>query len=274
MIARDKEVYAVGLSSNDSISDCAYIRRLNHIVSASSHFSLRDTSSRDLLISLGAPESKLTLCDDLAYAFCGGIASHDSQENPTPSDELTVGYVPLFLGPDTGRAMRDVEAIVRATKRLNPRRKVSIKLVPFYNENNFDVNLLNSVALSCANEEIAVKVAPFVSELSESPLLGLDACVSYKYHAALICACKGIPCLMVADANHPHYKKKMSYLASSSGNSALVFSDNLALDPEKVIFEFLSDLRHPMVDEATYSRSDTYLRKICANVFENHPSSN
>ena len=111
-----------------------------------------------------------------------------------------------------------------------------------------------------ATQGIEAELAEFAYSLAGSPICRCDALVSYKYHSALIACCYGIPCMIVARSEHPHYGNKMGYLARlAHAEDALYTSAQVDEGRTAAFAKFLENPPTPSVDKAVFAEAQSYL---------------
>lgn len=256
MLARGKRVYCLGLSSNVSLTKPDYIAHLKNIVEKADHFSLRDSTSLELLASLGIPREKMARCEDLVF-------SYKELEGSRPrkgGDAFTLGFV-LLNSPELNENYASViVAAANEAKRIYEDKQVKVLLIPFLNDGHFDDVQNADIKNKLAAQDVETELAEFTYSLAESPICRCDALVSYKYHSALIACCYGIPCMIVARSEHPHYGNKMGYLARlAHAENALYTSAQVDENPAAAFARFLESLPIPSVDKAVFAEAQSYL---------------
>lgn len=256
MLARGKQVYCLGLSSNVSLTKPDYIAHLKNIVEKADHFSLRDNTSLELLASLGIPREKMTRCEDLVFSYKELEAPH----TPKSDDAFTLGFV-LLNSPELNESYASaIAAAVNEAKRIHEDRQVKVLLIPFLNDGHFDDVQNADIKARLAAQDVEAELAEFTYSLADSPICRCDVLVSYKYHSALLACCYGIPCMVVARSEHPHYGNKMDYLARlAHAENALYTSAKVDEDPAAAFASFLENPPIPSVDKAVFAEAQSYL---------------
>lgn len=265
MIGRGKEVYCLGLSANDSLSDGRYLSRLSHIIENASHFSIRDKHSVALLGILGMPVDKIISCEDLVFS----MGTTGSLKKASDKDTFTVGFVFLHTDGLLETYAQVIRDTMLAVKAFASDKRLKALLVPFLNEGHFDERMNHKLMSQIDRQAngFAIELADYELDPACSPILSCDMLVSYKYHSALIAYCAGIPCLMVSRGGHPHYANKMAHLAELAGVpdsciSSTVFEDDAAGN----VGQFLAQPHSPAIESDVYVSMDRYMDTICREV--------
>ncbi|WP_308580833.1 polysaccharide pyruvyl transferase family protein [uncultured Parolsenella sp.] len=256
MLARGKQVYCLGLSSNVSLTKPDYIAHLKNIVEKADHFSLRDNTSLELLASLGIPREKMARCEDLVFSYRELEAPRAHESN----DTFTLGFV-LLNSPELNEGYASaIAAAANEAKRIHEDKQVKVLLIPFLNDGHFDDVQNADIKAKLATQGIEAELAEFAYSLAGSPICRCDALVSYKYHSALIACCYGIPCMIVARSEHPHYGNKMGYLARlAHAEDALYTSAQVDEGRTAAFAKFLENPPAPSVDKAVFAEAQSYL---------------
>ncbi len=265
MLGRGKQVFCLGLSSNKAMSNSSYLSRLRRIVGAASHFSLRDKNSRDLLVGLDMPAEKLTTCEDLAFSL--KLISDIRKKGD--AECFTLGFVPLHVEGLLETYANVLTQVVTEAKTFADGRKVKILLIPFLNEGGFDENANGELKrlLEGRIEDCQIELARYELNPSESPIRECNMLISYKYHAALIACCAGIPCLMVSRDEHAHYANKMSHLAELAGvESAQVSSGKFEKEAGACSKAFFDESTSPRIRDNVYAAMSDYMDMICREI--------
>ncbi|TXF37846.1 hypothetical protein E4J93_02300 [Collinsella sp. BA40] len=266
MLKRDKDVYAVGLSANESLEpNTEFSRRLGGVVSRCSHVSLRDGYSLETLRRAGVDVSHVELCEDIVFGN-RAVGSRSPRDDDAP---FTVGIV--FMTGDVTNAHNRL-ALPRILDRMRERfgDACRIRLIPFYNFWKFDTTLLGQLV-----EELGVadrvEVAPYTDDLRELAFLDCDVVVAYRYHACLVSAAAGIPTLFMCVDDHPHYRNKMRRIAEVFGMSNNLLMASTCLDDgsfDARFGEMLSEPAIPLVPAGLFQESFDFLERICSSIVE------
>ena len=263
MIGRGKEVYCLGLSANESISNKRYVEHLRNIAANANRFSLRDPRSKEVLVSAGVPSEHLVECDDLAFALKElGDGAH-----AVDKDVYTLGYVFLHTMDLLDTYASVVEACAGEARAHAEGKEVRVRLIPFMNEGRYDESMNEALREKLSDVGIEAELADYSPKVAGSPILGCDALVSYKYHSALIACCYGIPCLLVSRDEHPHYANKMNHLAMIAGiEGQCVPSRELEENPGEWVAKFFANPVVPRIDPLVRMRVDEKLNEICTRL--------
>lgn len=263
MISRGKDVYCLGLSANESISNKCYIEHLRHIVAGSRHFSLRDPRSKEVLVSQGIPSDKLSECDDLVFALKElGDGTRVADENT-----FTLGFVFLHTWEPLDAYANVVKTCVEETRAHAGGKDVRALLIPFMNEGHYDESVNEALGERLAAAGINVELAEYSPKVADSAILRCDALVSYKYHSALIACCYGIPCLLVSRGEHPHYANKMHHLADLAGVGEMcVGSGEFEDSPAELAKRLFVDSAVPRINPLLCEGADRDLVGVCSGL--------
>lgn len=260
MIARGKDVYCLGLSANEAISNSVYIKHLRNVIAHARHFSLRDPRSKEVLVEKGIPSDQLAECDDLVFALRelgdGVCATNDNA--------FVLGFVFLHAWELLDTYVNVVKACVEEASARAEGRDVRALLIPFMNEGHYDEGMNGALGERLSTAGINVELAEYSPKVADSAILRCDALVSYKYHSALISCCYGIPCLLVSRGEHPHYANKMHHLANLAGIGGMcVGSGEFEADPTELAKRLFADSAVPRIDPSVYKRATEDLGAIC-----------
>lgn len=266
MLKHDKDVYAVGLSANDSLeADTEFSRRLGAVVAGCEHFSLRDGYSLETLRDAGVDVARVELCEDIVFGN-GAIGSRPPRLEGSP---YTVGVV--FMTGDVTNA-HNRRALPRIIECVRERYgdDCRIRLVPFYNFWKFDTTLLGQLVDELGVSDL-VEVAPYTDDLSRLALLDCDAVLAYRYHACLVSAAAGIPTLFMCVDDHPHYRNKMRRIAEVFGMSDNLLMASSCLDDgsfDARFAELLSAPSAPVASNGLFRETSDFLERICSSIVE------
>lgn len=262
MLKRDKAVYAIGLSANDTLgTDTEYSRRLNNIVCNACHVSLRDVYSRNVLSSAGVDVSRVELCEDVVFGN-RHICVHDARE--ANGGLFTVGVV--FMMGDLTRE-HNKRMLPHLIERLQEQygEGYRLLLIPFYNYWKFDVSLLAELCDELKVPE-QVEIARYSDELESLALLDCDAVVAYRYHACLAAAAAHIPTLFMCVDGHPHYRNKMQHIAELFGMEKGLLMSSTCLDDgsfDQGFSSLLAGSMIPQIPDGLFEKTARFLDRIC-----------
>lgn len=263
MIGRGKEVYCLGLSANESISNKRYIEHLRNIATNANRFSLRDPRSKEALVSVGVPSEHLVACDDLVFA----LKELEDGKRAIDKNVYTLGFVFLHTMDLLDTYASVVEACASEARAHAEGREVRVRLIPFMNEGHYDESMNEALKDKLSNAGIEAESADYSPKVVDSPILGCDALVSYKYHSALIACCYGIPCLLVSRGEHPHYANKMRHLANLAGIGGMcVGSGEFEESPAELAKRLFMDPAVPRIDPLLCEGADHDLAGVCSGL--------
>lgn len=263
MLKRQKDVFAVGLSANESIeSNSEYASRLSRVVQGCRHVSMRDKYSIDALKAAGVDVSTVGLCEDIVFGNreIGSKAMRDSSS-------YTVGVV-LMMGDVTIEHNRHVLPRIIDELRSRLGESFTVRLIPFYNLWSFDTVLLKQLCEELGISD-CVEIAPYTDDLGQNRLLSCDAVVAYRYHACLVAAASEIPTLFICVDDHPHYKNKMRHIAELFGMSDGLLMASTCLDDGSFDERFAALLEGylvPRVPDGLFANAERFLDEVCSSI--------
>ena len=271
MIARGKSVWCLGLSSNATLEDEKYLSHLAHIVAEARDFSIRDPYSLATLTDNGISSEQIWRCHDLALAdkSLPDLQREIRLDGPNEAEgTFTLGFALFNDESLAGDNARVVDAALDFFEKAMPNASIKARLIPSLNENGFDEHLDELVQELCEHDREQIELAPYIIDLRHSPLPSCDACVCYKYHAALIAGTLGIPFLAVSKGDHPHYKNKMRFLAELMGTpESFVESHDFAVHPEKALCVLAELAQAPrQLDPQVLEDAQSYLGDTCGRI--------
>lgn len=265
MIARGKDVYAVGLSANERLAAGGeYARRLAGVFAGCHHVSLRDGYSRDVLAGIGVDVSTIELCEDVVFGSraIGNVATSKDEKGP-----FVLGFVPIFL-PGLEEHNRHVLSLLAELLKQRYGADFRIRLIPFYDFWHFDTVHFDSLLEGFDGADF-VEVAPYCTDLMETPLRSCDAVVGYRYHACLVSAASAIPTLFMCVNSHPHYRNKMRHLAELFSAERNLVECSSTEDDGALRSHFVDMLEkpvRPVVPKDLFATVDTYLDRLCSRI--------
>ena len=271
MIARDKSVRCLGLSSNTTLEGGRYLSHLAHIVTESRDFSIRDPYSLTTFTDNGIPSEQIWRCHDLALAdkSLPDLQREIRLDGPNEAEStFTLGFALFNDDSLASNNAHVVDATLDIFEKAMPGSSIRARLIPSLNENGFDEHLYELVQELCEHDREQIELAPYVIDLRHSPLLSCDACVCYKYHAALIAGTLGIPFLAVSKGGHPHYRNKMHFLTELMGTpESFVESHDFAEHPERTLGVLAELVQAPrQLDPQFLEDAQSYLGDTCGRI--------
>lgn len=219
MLARNKRVYALGLSANAALEQPRYIQRLSKIIAYASFFSLRDPYSLKTLEQAGVCCANVVLCEDLAFSHPDVFQLADID---TFARGKRLGVVLLSTEDSYSDNLSILMSLVRSNTLQNA--GYTISMIPFLDEDHHDETYYRRLINDLPDAGCPIELEQYTASLKESPLLGCSLVVSSKYHASLIADVARIPNISIWSEAHPHYKNKMTYLAETAGVSQTLYS--------------------------------------------------
>ena len=219
-IANKKEVYCIGLSSAETLSDSGYLSKLDHIISNSSIFSLRDKYSLETLRSSGIHNTdRISICADLAF-----LLPNDKGDNRKNLDECKVIGLVMVAFSDSDMIKR---IITWAEDVIGPRYPdYKFRIIPFYDYLQSDIVNMQRIISEMDIEEKHVEFIPYYQSYNDivKAFVNCDIIISMRYHASLIAMKSGVPAVSIVYDVHPHYNNKMQELADLFDENKLFIS--------------------------------------------------
>ena len=219
-IANKKEVYCIGLSSVETLTDANYISKLDYIISNSAVFSLRDKYSLETLCRSGIHNiEKVSCCADLAFLLPG-----IKDDTHSASDECpTIGLVMVAFS-DADR----IKSIIRWTEDVigSYYHNYKFRIIPFYDYLQSDTVNMQRIISEMDMEERCIEVLPYYQTYNDvvNALVDCDLIISMRYHASLVAMKSGVPAISIVYDIHPHYNNKMRELADLFDEKKLFIS--------------------------------------------------
>lgn len=219
-IANKKEVYCIGLSSAETLSDADYLSKLDHIISNSAIFSVRDKYSLETLRSSGIHNTdRISICSDLAF-----LLPTDEEDNRKNSDEcLVIGLVMVaFSDSDMIKSI-----ITWAEEAIGPRyHDYKFRIIPFYDYLQSDIVNMQRIISEMEIKEKHVEFIPYYQSYNDivTAFVDCDIIISMRYHASLIAMKSGVPAVSIVYDIHPHYNNKMRELVDLFDENKLFIS--------------------------------------------------
>lgn len=217
-ISFNKDVIALGLSSNTKLNNPDYIKELKFVCENSKMFSVRDTNSEKVLKDLGI--TGITLIEDLI--FYNKIWG----KNITPSTNrkvTTIGII-WICHEDTEELFKKVISWLR--QKFG--RDCIIKCIPFYNYVSVDVNYYSRMIEKIEDSEHII-ILPYSNDLEKivSEINDTDYMVNMRYHGMVISNLLNKKSINICYDTHRHYLNKIKYIAELFGvdDKLLLFSE-------------------------------------------------
>lgn len=263
MIARDKRVYCLGLSTNDSISDHVYLRELDSIVRNSITFSLRDPYSKNVLVSSGIDADAIQICEDLAFANAqlAKLPLRTIRRNDAP---LRIALVPLSLPNLFDHYRKVIELLLDALSEIND--NYELHLVPFLNDcDGHDARYCTELVDGIPDEHLVIE--PYQGSLGALHFENYDFIISYKYHSALISLIQGVNTLCVCAEKHPHYLNKMTHLIQLLSDAHHLASlSEFEQNVRSTALALASEQSHPKSHAQFLENQQLLLKSLCADI--------
>lgn len=205
-LENEKEVFWLGLSSNHTIKNNDFIKKLDYIVNNINYISLRDQFSIDTLKKINIDTKKITLCEDI-------ILSNKLLENQIKyKGNKKIGIILIW----SEELYKDNEKFINNLLHYLKDNSLDyeLDLIPFYDYQNNDYNFCKKVVESINSESL--KVLNFSSDFNEvnKTISKCDIIISMRYHSSLISIIQNKKLLTILYSKHPHYRNKINYLYS------------------------------------------------------------
>lgn len=247
MIAQGKKVIALGLSSSTELKNTEYLEHLDKVVRGSSHFSLRDENSLSLLEKRGVDCREIMLVNDIVFAM-PELSEMRAQRASRAANgaPVKISFITLTMERRFEHYVKILENLGRAMDAIEC--GYEIVLVPFSDLDCEDTRLHQRLIDHLPS--LPMRGAAYSNDVRTSELIHADFCVSYKYHGSLIADILGIPNISVYTQSHPHYKNKMTYLATLAHQESCVMSDaDLEAGGAELLARAICKPHTPAVDE-------------------------
>lgn len=194
-IDKGKDCRWLSVSSNQTLKEPEYIKKLNEIIQKSSHFSVRDPYSLQTLKTSGINIENVKLEEDLAFRY------------PINRKRLL-----LTLARCSPIALKEL-AILVSKFVLDSEGNWSVLCLPFCLQQNYDLSTIKQFTSLLREEGLDANILPKIDneEAIISLINGVDATINMRYHASLISLQLGKRTVSVV-LDHPHYSNKMKHL--------------------------------------------------------------
>ena len=215
-----KKVIALGLSTNQQLTNSEYIENLNYVCKHSEHFYLRDIYSEKLLKDNGI--TNVDLMDDLVFYNKLWKAPPSLK---TSSDTINVGII-WICTPDTEQQFLHMISLIM--EKFN--NVCNIKLIPFYNHLQADIEFYTRMVDRLPNNK-NITVLPYTNNIEKlaQEIADTDFMVNMRYHGMLISNVLNKCSVNICYDIHRHYPNKISYLSERFGmqKDLVMFSELL-----------------------------------------------
>ena len=242
MIARNKKVYCLGLSTNFELINPEYINLLQQIIDDSIVFSIRDSNSIETLKRSGINTSKVQLCEDIVFANTELLHAKTNTKilDRADLDIFTIGLVVLNSNHMSEYYLR---LINRLSTVLNDKKvDFRIQLILYSAWDNYFCESI----IEHSDFPEKIQVMPYTESSINSPLNNCDVNICFKYHAALMSSVLGLKTLIVYTESHPHYKNKMEHVSALFSTSENLFSDKeLESLTDEALYETVMTCKEP-----------------------------
>lgn len=250
-LAFGKKVIALGLSTNQTLTNEDYIEDLRYVCNNAAFFSLRDTNSQNLLKQHGIDSTELI--DDLV--FYNNLWKTDVHQTKETSQNTTVGVIWICMDDTEDLFLSLIEKI---------REKIGndciIKCIPFYNYCSVDKNFYLKMLEKVENKDNIV-IAPYSNELNKivAEINNTDYMVNMRYHGMVLSNFLNKKSVNISYDTHRHYINKINYLTELfKTNDSLLHFSKLISGEEELNLNFTS----PKANTIEIAKSSEELQKI------------
>ncbi|MBO5376512.1 MAG: polysaccharide pyruvyl transferase family protein [Bacilli bacterium] len=214
-----KEIYVLGVSSNDKFLSDEYIERLSNVIKNSTYFSVRDKNSYDIINKYckGINSKSIKIVSDIVFA------NKNLVEFSNKSNEIKEIGIVWITSDDNIDSLKTLISLLKDNYKIH--------LIPFYGYVDFDVNNYSElISLMDDNSNIVLeKLARNMNQLVEV-FKKCDFLISMRYHGVLVANLLNLPNLSICYDNHPHYMNKMDYLNKIFGVDNMLLASDLDLN--------------------------------------------
>ncbi len=204
----DKKVIALGLSTNQQLTNIDYIENLNYVCKHSEHFYLRDPYSEKQLKDNGI--DNVGLMDDLVFY---NKLWKTPQTLKSASDIKSIGVI-WICTPDTEQQFKHMISLIME-KFGNA---CTIKLIPFYNHLQTDIEFYTRMVEELPDNKNIV-ILPYTNRIEKiaEEIADTDFMVNMRYHGMLMSNVLNKCAINICYDVHRHYPNKISYLSELFG---------------------------------------------------------
>lgn len=212
-IAKNKKVFCIGLSTSEKLSNFEFIKKLQVVIDGATYFSLRDPYSLDTLKKAGLKTEGIKIIPDIVYANEKLQNAVNSRENVSKRNIVKIGLV-YIVNEENRKSFEKLLEIIKQ-KYEDVQQEYLITIIPFYDCWHIDYKFYSDYVSD------TVKLLPYDSDIEKviNEFLNQDIMVCARYHAILLAACLGIPCVPLYYDRHPHYRNKVLYLLQQFGKT-------------------------------------------------------
>ena len=198
---KGKEIYAIGLSASDCLTEKGYIKKLKNIVKKSQAFYVRDKYSQEVIEV--ATDEKITSINDI-------VLTNQIQQNlldvPCDCQLKKVGIIWVCYEEE----WENCKKVIDKLNEMYSGNELLIKLIPFYDYCDNDFRFYEKVKEEYLNQDnIVIEKMAYDFEEIYTMLKDLDLIISMRYHGALVGLMTGRNTYALLYGKHRHYKNKM-----------------------------------------------------------------
>lgn len=196
-IEKNKEVHAIGLSTNEKIVNEEYQEKLKRIIDGSINFSVRDKYSKRLIESACGHE--ITMINDIVL----------TNEYPKVMKEKGEKYKIGIIWICQADLLGSLEKLVEHIQSTYDIEKTEIHFIPFYNYHDCDYKFYNEFCEKKSEFNFSIESMAYSFENICQKVRECDVVISMRYHGALLGLMNGCRTFSLLYTQHPHYYNKM-----------------------------------------------------------------
>lgn len=196
-IEKNKEVHAIGLSTNEKIVNEEYQEKLKRIIDGSVNFSVRDKYSKRLIESACGHE--ITMINDIVL----------TNEYPKVMKEKGEKYKIGIIWICQADLLGSLEKLVEHIQSTYDIEKTEIHFIPFYNYHDCDYKFYNEFCEKKSEFNFSIESMAYSFENICQKVRECDVVISMRYHGALLGLMNGCRTFSLLYTQHPHYYNKM-----------------------------------------------------------------
>ncbi len=201
-----------GLSTNQTITNPEYIKKLDAIIQNCTYFSIRDTNSLKIINDICINTEKIKIVNDLI--FTNHLLANLQPKKPLDTSIIKkVGLIYIFTDQNYSDLLKFTQKLLDYSEP-----NVQFNIIPFYDFRNSDyifakklIDDIGSNRLSVCNN-IPKTYTELITVLSEN-----DAIISMRYHGTLMSNILNRKVLCVNYDTHSHYGHKNAYIYDNYG---------------------------------------------------------
>lgn len=223
-IRRKKKVLFYGISTNDIVTDPAFIRDFTYILKNATYVSVRDIFSQAVLAKeLGCTTAELV--DDIVFADPAVLKEIPEKQ------QGRIAIIPLYNNETEESVYKLVTTLTEATNQ-------PMRFIHFFDEHDHDARATEKMRSRLGEGRFAIDevYAPRNAEELQRSLEGVDVVFSARYHGILFASAVGNRVVSLHYNTHRHYQNKNTYLwqAYGYGEATINISEITSLSVDKI----------------------------------------